>query len=295
MAFDRIDVDVRTVRRLVAAQFPAWADLPVEPVVPGGWDNKTFRLGTGMSVRMPTAAGYVAGVEKEHRWLPVLAPHLPAPIPAPIASGVPVEGYPFPWSVSRWLEGETATLDRLPDLPRFALDVAGFLTALRRIDARGGPEAGEHSFHRGAPPAHYDAATRRAIASLPDRRDAADATALWEEALASTWPGPSVWFHGDVAWGNLLVAGGRLSAVIDFGTSGVGDPACDTVLAWTLFSAESRLVFRDAMALDDATWARGRGWALWKALVSLDNVDPAKATEARRTFTELLAEHRQGG
>ncbi len=285
-----VTIDVALVRRLVAAQFPHWAALPVRPVALGGWDNRTFHLGDDMTVRLPSAAGYVAAVEKEQRWLPFLAPRLPLPIPAPIAKGVPGEGYPWPWSVNRWLDGENATLDRIVDLTRFAEGLAAFLVALRRIDPTGGPLAGAHSFSRGASLTVYDDETRRAIATLAGRIDGAAATAVWEAALAATWHGSPVWFHGDVAAGNLLVRDGRLAAVIDFGTSGVGDPACDLVIAWTLLSGASRTAFRAALAGDDAMWARGRGWALWKALITYDDVDPAKAADARRVIDAVLDE-----
>ena len=282
-----MDIDVALVRRLVAAQFPHWADLPVRPVAVSGWDNRTFHLGDAMSVRLPSAEGYVAGVAKEQRWLPVLAPHLPLPIPTPLAHGRPGEGYPWPWSVYGWIDGETARPDTIRDLTEFAVDVAGFVTALQKVDTGGEPAAGRHSFWRGASLAHYDAGTRAAIAALAGRIDGAAATAEWEAALAATWHGPPVWFHGDVAHGNLLVRDGRLAAVIDFGTAGVGDPACDTVLAWTLFDAPSRAAFRAALGVDDATWQRGRGWALWKALI-VYAADPAGEAASRAVLDTLL-------
>ena len=280
--------------RLIAAQFPQWANLPVRPVELDGWDNATFRLGEDMSVRLPSAERYAAQVEKEHRWLPKLAPLLPLPIPTPLAKGAPTDDYPFPWSVYRWIAGENATIERIADPVEFATALAAFLTALYRIDPRGGPPPGRHNFLRGAPPAVYDAETRQALAALEGRIDTDVASAAWEAALETTWHGPPVWFHGDVAAGNLLVEDGRLSAVIDFGTSGVGDPACDLVIAWTLFRGESRDAFRAALGLDDATWARGRGWALWKALITLaehERTDPEKAEEARRVIDEVLDDH----
>lgn len=289
-----VTIDVPLVRRLVAAQFPEWADLPVRPVALSGWDNRTFHLGDAMTVRLPSAAGYVPAVEKEQRWLPTLAPHLPLPIPVPIARGVPGQGYPWPWSVNRWLDGENATLDRIVDLTRFAEDLAAFLVALQRIDPAGGPLAGAHSFYRGAALTVYDEETRRAITTLGDRIDGAAATAVWEAALAATWHCPRVWFHGDVASGNLLVRDGRLAAVIDFGTSGIGDPACDVVIAWTLLCGASRNAFRAALAVDDVMWTRGRGWALWKALITHDDIDPAKAADARRVVDTVLAEAAPG-
>jgi aminoglycoside phosphotransferase (APT) family kinase protein len=229
-------------------------------------------------------------VAKEQRWLPHLAPHLPLPIPVPLAQGRPSAGYPWPWSVYRWQEGETAYAATIADLPAFAADLARFLSALQRIDPAGGPPAGEHSFYRGGPLTVYDAETRTAIAALAGRIDTAAATALWEAALAAAWPGPPVWVHGDVAAGNLLVQDGRLHAVIDFGCCAVGDGACDLVIAWTFLDAESRAVFRTVLGVDDATWARGQGWALWKALILLAGAatNAVEAETPRRVLAALL-------
>jgi aminoglycoside phosphotransferase (APT) family kinase protein len=233
-------------------------------------------------------------VQKEQTWLPQLAPQLPLPIPEPLAQGEPAEGYPWSWSVYRWIDGQTATTDRIADLTEHALGVAEFLHALARVDATGGPLPGAHNFHRGGPPAFYDDETRQAIARLGDAVDADAAIAVWDAALASRWDGPPVWFHGDISPGNLLVDYGRLSAVIDFGTSGIGDPACDLAIAWTQFSGRSREAFRSAMDLDADTWARGRGWTLWKALIvaaGLEGEDP-DAVEARRVVETVIEDHR---
>ncbi|MER9234792.1 aminoglycoside phosphotransferase family protein [Mesorhizobium sp. M0622] len=289
-----ISIDAGLVRRLIAAQFPEWADLPVEPVEPGGWDNRTFRLGDSMSVRLPSAAAYVAQVEKEHRWLPRLAPHLPLPIPVPLAKGAPADGYPWPWSVYRWLGGRPAAAELIADLTEFARSLAGFLVALQRIDAAGGPPAGQHNFHRGGRLSVYDAETRAALSALGGRIDKAAAEAAWATALGSRWQGPPVWVHGDVASGNLLVEDGKLCAVVDFGSSAIGDPACDLVIAWTEFYGESRRAFRDAIALDKHSWARARGWALWKALIVASGHDgnQREAEKSWRVIEDVLADHR---
>ncbi|THF71350.1 aminoglycoside phosphotransferase family protein [Deinococcus sp. Arct2-2] len=287
------DITPTLVRRLIAGQFPQWANLPVTPVAWGGWDNRTFHLGSELLVRLPSAEGYAPQVSKEHRWLPVLASLLPLPIPEPIALGVPAEGYPWPWSVYGWLEEESA-LQRPPsDLTAFAMALAKFLVALQSIDASAGPPPGVHSAFRGGPLTTYDRGTRQAIADLGSDIDAQAALEVWEMALSASWHSPPVWFHGDVAAGNLLVQGGRLSAVIDFGCAGVGDPACDLSIAWTLFEGQSRQAFRAGLPLDGATWARGRGWALWKALITLAEYrfsDEVKAAEVRRVLDEVLME-----
>jgi aminoglycoside phosphotransferase (APT) family kinase protein len=291
----KADITVALVSQLVAAQFPQWAHLPIRPVEVDGWDNTTFRLGEDMSVRLPSAERYILQVEKEHRWLPRLAPLLPLPIPVPLVMGAPGAGYPWPWSIYRWLEGEPATIERIADLRQFAITLAHFLTALQRIDPTGGPPPGPHNFYRGGPLTVYGAETRNTIAALDGMIDTDAATEVWEAALTAHWHGLPVWVHGDVAAGNLLVKEGRLHAVIDFGSSGVGDPACDLVIAWTLLSGESREAFRATLPTDGATWARGRGWALWKALITLAEYihsDAVKAGEARRVMKEVLAEHK---
>ncbi|ESY05891.1 MULTISPECIES: aminoglycoside phosphotransferase family protein [unclassified Mesorhizobium] len=283
------------VRRLIAAQFPQWRHLPVRPVAFGGWDNRTFHLGNDMTVRLPSAAPYALQVEKEHRWLPRLAPLLPLPIPVPLAMGEPGEDYPWQWSVYRWIDGETAKTAEIADRRQFAVDLAKFLIALRRIDPAGGPPAGQHNFFRGGSLSVYDNQTREALQALEGQIDTQAATAVWYAALAATWQGSPVWFHGDVAWGNLLVQNGRLSAVIDFGTSGIGDPSCDLAIAWTFFQGESREAFRAAIDVDEATWARGRGWTLWKALITVAGHDAnqAEAERSRRVIDDVLADHRK--
>lgn len=277
-------IDDTLVRCLVATQFPQWAHLAVRPVALGGWDNRSFHLGEQMLVRLPSAVHYAAQVEKEQRWLPKLAPLLPLPIPAPLAIGEPAQDYPWRWSVYRWLEGDTATPERIADLRDFATDLAQFLIALQRIDPAGGPAPGPHNFYRGGSLATYDAETRQAIAALKDRIDVDAATTVWDAALATTWHSAPVWIHGDVGLGNLLVREGRLSAVIDFGNMGVGDPACDLAIAWTLFDGESRDAFRATLPLDADTWARARGWTLWKALIVAAGLANSNAVEAAQPW-----------
>ncbi|MGI8397700.1 aminoglycoside phosphotransferase family protein [Agrobacterium deltaense] len=292
---DRIVVSTEQVRALVGSQFPQWAGLNIRPVELSGWDNRSFCLGDEMLIRMPSAARYVAQVEKEHRWLPALAPLLPFPIPAPLALGQPGQGYPFRWSVYRWLEGEPLAryLDCV-DLSTIAIDVAAFLRALHGVDASDGPPAGAHNFHRGGSLSVYDGEAKASAVRLADEVDQALAMEIWQLALSSHWRKQGVWVHGDIAEGNLLVKDGRLSAVIDFGSSGVGDPSSDLILAWNVLDAESRAVFRRALDLDEATWQRGRGWALWKALIVLDaerGRNDKMAEWSRRTIREVFADH----
>lgn len=278
-----LTINVDLVRRLIAEQFPQWRHLPIRAVEPGGWDNRTFRLGEHMLVRLPSSESYALQVEKEQTWLPKLAPHLPLPIPTPLGRGAPSNDFPLPWSVYDWLDGQPAGDGVAVDLPALASDLAAFLVALRGIDASDGPLPGPHNFQRGGPPAYYDAEVRSSLVTLHGRIDIGRAGAIWDKALASHWTSAPVWFHGDIAWGNLLMRDGRLSAIIDFGTSGVEDPACDLAIAWTMFDATSRATFRDALGLDDNTWARGRGWTLWKALIAAAGHD-ANQREAAKAF-----------
>ncbi|HYP19226.1 MAG TPA: aminoglycoside phosphotransferase family protein [Chloroflexia bacterium] len=298
MHADEVDTDVSLVVRLLAAQFPYWVDLAIVPVESAGTDNAIYRLGDDMAVRLPRIHWATAQVDKEHLWLPRLAPHLPLAIPVPLAMGTPGEGYPWHWSVYRWLEGENATIERIADLRRASTELAQFILNLQRIDPTGGPPPGPHNFGRGEPLAMRDSRTREAIASLHGILDTGAATAVWEAALqAPVWHRPPVWIHGDLQAGNLLVQRGRLTAVIDFGGLGVGDPACDLIVAWNLLSGESRDVFRAALAVDDATWARGRGWALSVGLIALpyyENTNPVLAGISRRAIDEVLADHKHG-
>jgi aminoglycoside phosphotransferase (APT) family kinase protein len=279
-------IDAGLVRRLVDSQFPQWSELPIAPVELDGWDNSTFRLGSELTVRLPTGNWYALQVDKEQRWLPVLARSLPLSIPMPVARGEPGCGFPYPWSVYRWLEGEPAATARVDDLPAFATALAAFLDALRRIDATGGPAPGRHNFFRGGPLSTYEGETLAAIEALGDEIRREPVQRVWADAMSSRWEREPVWVHGDVAAGNLLVRNGRLTGVLDFGSSAIGDPACDTVIAWTLFSGASRARFREALGLDAATWARGRGWALWKALITLHH-----GPESRRVLAEILDDH----
>lgn len=294
MHTNEVNTDASLVRRLLTAQFPQWADLPIERVRSAGTDNALYRLGDDMVVRLPRIEAAAEQVGKEQQWLPRLAPHLPLAIPIPLGKGAPAEGYPWSWSIYPWLEGENATLDRLADLSQAATDLAQFITALQQIDSTGGPLPGSHNFFRGVPLATRDVATRQAIAELSGKIDTKAATAAWEAALQTPmWDRHPVWIHGDLQSGNLLVVEGQLSAVIDFGGLGVGDPACDLLVAWSLFTPEMRTIFRAALSVDEATWARGRGWALSFGLIALPYYEKTNlilADIARYAIEQVLAD-----
>ncbi|MFF6958411.1 phosphotransferase [Streptomyces sp. NPDC008317] len=286
-------IDADLVRRLVAEQFPRWAGLDVRRFPSGGTVNAMYRLGDDMVVRLPLVAGGAGDVALEQEWLPRLAPLLPAAVPEVLGAGEPARGYPWPWSVYRWLDGEPPEAGALTEPVRLAEDIAGFVRAMRDVTLPDPPPA-----YRGEPLAHHDASTRSAIARLrgipQEGVDCAGLTAVWEDALrAPVWDGPPMWVHSDLMPGNLLVSGGRLTAVIDFGCAGVGDPACDLFPAWNLLPPDAREVLRGTLGVDDATWRRGRGRALSQAVNALPyyrETNPTMARNARHVIRAVLAQ-----
>jgi aminoglycoside phosphotransferase (APT) family kinase protein len=295
MHADELDITPPLVRRLITAQFPQWAHLSLRRVPSSGTDNALYRLGDELVVRLPRIHWAADLIEKECFWLPKLALHLPLAIPVPLARGEPDDRYPWRRAIYRWIEGDHATIDTLPGAEQTAIDLATFITALQQIDATGGPLPGTDDLARGKPLALRNPYTRQAIAALDGMIDARLATAAWEDALrAPVWDRAPVWFHGDLLPGNLLFRQGRLHAVIDFGTLGVGDPACDLIVAWNLFSGNSRTLFRETLGVDEATWARGRGWALSQALIFIPyylHTNPVGVSHARRAIEEVLADY----
>ena len=288
---DEVPTDVALVRRLVATQFPQWTDRAVAPIPSSGTDNAMYRLGDDLAVRLPRVEGAAPDVAREGRWLPRLAPALPVAVPEPVAQGRPGSGYPFPWAVHRWLDGENPVAGSVAEPERLAADLAGFVAALRRVSPAGGPAGG-----RGVPLSTRDEPTRAAIAALTGRVDTAAVTAVWEAALRlPEWPGPPAWAHADLSPGNVLVTGGRLTGVIDFAVAGVGDPTVDLIVAWNLLPATARPTFRAALDVDDDSWLRGRGWALSISLIQLPyywDTNPVLAANSRHVITEVLADAR---
>jgi aminoglycoside phosphotransferase (APT) family kinase protein len=293
---DEVSASIELVGQLLADQFPQWADLPIAPVRSAGTDHAIYRLGEGMSVRLPLRPSAAGQVDKEQLWLPRLAPHLPCPVSRPLGLGAPGHGYPWKWSVCAWLLGDNPTAG--DDATGWVADLARFVDALHAIDLTGGPPPGRHNFGRGVPLALRDAMTRQAIAESKDLIDTEAATAAWEADLAApAWSAAPVWIHGDLCPGNLLVAEGRLAAVIDFGGLAVGDPACDLIVAWNLLTGPSRETYRAALGVDEASWARGRGWALSVALLQLPyyvHSNPVLAANSRLTIAAVLADHGLG-
>lgn len=294
MHANELAIDTFLVRRLLTTQFPHWSHLSLTPLPSHGTDHTLFRLGDEMVVRMPRIHWATSQVELERRWLPRLAPHLPLAVPEQLALGEPGEDYPWHWAIYRWLEGENAIHSPVADSIQAAEDLARFVLALQACDPTGGPAADGESGDRGAPLVTRDAETRRAIAKSRRLINADAVTAAWEAALhVPMHDGLPVWIHGDLEPGNLLVREGRLSAVIDFCCLCLGDPACDMIPAWSVFSGEAREAFRAALEVDDASWRRGQGWALSTAIIALPyykDSNPVLAAGARRKIEAVLNE-----
>jgi aminoglycoside phosphotransferase (APT) family kinase protein len=286
-----VDVDEALVRRLIDEQFPGWSGLSVKRLESSGTENAMFRLGADLLVRLPRHPGAVGDVRHEQVWLPRLGPGLPVATPEPAGVGMPGARFAWPWSVYRWLEGRNPVVGALAEPELLAKDLAEFIGALRRIDPGGAPTG-----YRGVPLVNRDPYLREALAQLEGRADTTAITAVWEEALRlPEYGGPPVWAHGDLMAGNLLVDGGRLTGVIDFGTVGVGDPAVDLIVAWCVLPAGVRDVFREAVGADEAEWTRGRAWALSIAVIALPfywHTNPPVAENSRHVIAEILAETR---
>ena len=287
MHHDELDLEDELVAGLIDSQFPQWAGLELAPLLPWGTDNALFRLGDDKLLRLPRRERSTGQVEKDVRWLPVLAPRLPVAIPEVLAVGRPADGYPWTWGVYRRLVGETLPADRLEEAGSTAGALARFLIALRSVGTDGGPAG----ISRGVPLVVRDEAARAAIAELGDQIDGRAATALWEEALgAPDWDREPTWIHGDLMPGNILIDNGQLAGVIDWSLLSVGDPACDLMMAWMFLDALARERLRAELEVDDASWERGRGWALSSALIALPyyrETNRPFADYARRTLAEI--------
>jgi aminoglycoside phosphotransferase (APT) family kinase protein len=291
MHADEVETDVALVRRLIGAQFPQWARLPIKRVDSYGTDHAIYRLGEELSARLPRIGGATGQAAKEAHWLPRLAPHLPLALPRQVAMGHAAEGYPYDFAICTWLSGENGH-GRIDDMDQAALDLAAFIKALRRIDTSGAPE--RRFGGRGGPLSEGDEDVRGRIAELGDRIDGAAALRSWQESLdAEPWAGEDVWLHGDLLPGNLIVHGGKLTGVIDWGCLCVGDPACDLIPAWNLFTGSSRARFREALGADDACWLRARGRTLRQAVNALPyywDTNPGMVRQASHALAEVLAD-----
>ncbi len=282
---DEIAIDPEGVRRLVDRQFPQWRHLELRQACSPGTDNRIFRLGDDLCLRLPRRPAAAEKIEKEVRWLPHFA-QLPLQTPRPVAKGNPTRHFPFAWSVLEWIDGETVDLMDAVDLGRDAAAVAGFIGALRMVETDTAPRAGAHNNWRGAPLAARDGQMREAIPGLAESYSTDGLTKAWERTLAlPQYSGSGSWLHGDILSGNLLARDGAVAAVIDFGLAGVGDPACDLIIAWAEFDAETRAAFHHAVDVDADEWRRARGCALCWAVIALSYY------QGRNPFLERRACH----
>lgn len=285
---DEADISLPHVRTLLAEQFPAWAALPIEPVTTGGTDNVMLRLGDALYIRLPRTASAAEALARENRYPALLAPYLPVPISAPLAQGQPDAGYPFVWTIGRWIAGSTPACGECG--PALATQLGEFVRALHAI-----PTAGHAiTSYRGGPISARDALTREAIAQCAPYLDA--------DALLQTWDNVSrveentageCWLHTDIQPGNLLTDGGELAAVIDWGGIAIGDPAVDLIVAWNLLGPEAREHFRRAVKVNDETWRRGRAWALSIGVIAYAyyvDKEPSLARTSRYQLEQVAAE-----
>ena len=286
---DELEVDEPLVRRLLAEQFPQWVGLPLRRVPSSGTVNAMFRLGETEVVRLPFVEWGAGGIQQEAQWLPRLAPHLPVRIPTVRGEGLPNAAYPCPWLVLDWIPGEHPDPARLADPAALAADLARFVLALRSFDATAAPPG-----HRGFSLHRFDSSVRETLTQARDLIDEPVLGRIWEHALAAPeYDGPPVWVHGDLLPANVLTTGGRLGAVLDLGAAGVGDPACDLMAAWSILPPEARTGFRRLLAADDASWERGRGYAIVQAAVALPyyrDTNPGMVRNSMRILTELAHE-----
>lgn len=288
MHADEVDTDPSLVQRLLARFFPEWADLPIEPVLPRGTDNANYRLGTDKLVRLPRQEGNVAGLERELEWLPKLAPAMPLTVPEPLGRGEAAEGFPFPWAVFTWVEGENIGVGEIRDPRHAAAELADLVLAIRSVDPTHAPPGLRRGTLRS-----LDDWVRAGAAKLDDRHDAAGLLTAWDEALEiPDWHGPAVWCHCDLDLRNLLFRRGRPSGALDWGWAGLGDPASDAATALKVLPAEARDAFWNALGADDAEIARARGWTLMQCAGALSYYmpenNPALYFEAERWLDELL-------
>ena len=285
-----LGIDAGLVGRLLAGQFPELAGLPLREVRSTGTVNAIYRIGDELYARLPRLASWAADLDTEQLWLPRLAPALSLPVPVPVGQGRPTAEFPLRWAVYRWIDGQPYADGLVTDEERAARELAAFVTSLRAVPpAAGAPRGGRR------PLAELDARTRADIGAARGDIDADAALAAWDLArTAPAFAGRPVWVHADLLRPNLLVAGGRLCAVVDFGSAGVGDPAADVIAAWTVFGPAGRAAYRAALAVDGGTWRRARGYALHQAAAIIPyyrETNPGFVTLAKRTIDQVLADN----
>jgi aminoglycoside phosphotransferase (APT) family kinase protein len=284
-----LEIDCALVQNLVGNQFPDLSNLEVVKIKKQGHDNRTFRLGNELSVRLPSHSSYADAVHKEAIALQALDGTLSVDIPKVFAIGEPSKAYPLPWSIRHWLPGNTWEETQVVDRCSLADALGKVLVELRSVPAEISLSAGKHSFYRGCHPSAYSDEVAESLRRVDDPSKTKQCLEIWHRGMVTVWSDAPVWFHGDVAVGNVLMKGNAVSALIDFGTCGVGDPACDLTVAWTYFASSERQRFRDAVQVDDGTWCRAKAWALWKALVSITGLSGQDTDGVQaRALNEIL-------
>ncbi len=287
-----MQIDDKLVQKLIQDQFPQWSNLAIKPVARSGWDNRTFRLGDELLVRLPSAESYAAQVPKEQKWLPFLNDRISTQIPQVVALGMPGHGFLWSWSIYSWIDGTDLPPD-ISDTSGIARSVSNFILELHSVESSDGPAPGLHNYFRGGDLGEYDSEVTEYARLLANEIDADAALVVWSKALESNWDSSPVWIHGDLEPSNILITKNKSVAVIDFGNCAIGDPACDLVMAWTFFDDSARQVFRAALQIDNNTWERARAWALWKAMFRMAtslNSDDVEFTNAKRLVKSILAD-----
>ena len=289
-----IDISVELVKKLIKEQFPQFSHLEIKPVEFMGHDNRTFYLGNQMSIRLPSSGEYASQVEKEWKWLNYLADKLSMPIRKPLFLGKANSDYPYSFLINQWIDGEELNDNNIVSKSDIAQSLGKFLKSLQNIDPSNGPIAGEHNFFRGGNLKVYESMVWDSSKRLKDVFPKEVIESLWNLATESQYEGKSFWIHGDMASGNVLIKDNRINGIIDFGQLGVGDPACDYVMAWTYFESDSKRVFLEELQCDTNMKNRAMGWALWKALITYDLTNPYgnKSQWAKKTIENIFKDYK---
>lgn len=280
-------LSLEVVKQLLNEQFPEWSHQTIHPLSHQGTDNVMLKLGENKILRFPRTQRSEESLKKEFLWLPKLDSSLPIQIPHILGVGRPNEQYPYQWAIVNFLEGRSPSDSNPLNLTLAAKDLGNFIKELQKVDTINAPLCS-----RKPPSMSCDKETRESMLALSDVFDIKVIDKLWDLALeVSSWKMDPVWLHGDIHAGNLLVQGRKLTGVIDFGMSGVGDPACDLIVAWMLFDQDAREIFHSAVNPDEAMWDRARGCALHFGIMAYSyykNRDPFLAGVAKRTLNEIL-------
>lgn len=277
---------IENIHNLVKNQFPEWRDLEIKPILPLGTDNLMYRLGNDKIIRIPITKESILDIEKEINCLPKFS-NLPITTPQIIAIGQEAKEQNSRWIICNWIKGDNFNKNNIQDQKQAAIDLANFINELQKIDITNAPES-----RRGKPLQNFDKKVRESIKSLDDCYDIKLLNNIWEKALdAEIWTKSPVWIHSDLHEGNVITHNGKISAIIDFGLAGIGDPACDIVPAWTLLQKEAQTTFRNHINADEETWKRGHGWALSFGVIAYSYYRKTKhpiAEISRKVIDEVI-------